>query len=130
MTVRGGYWALTTRPSSSSTGTPPPTGKQISTLSDKLQEVREEEEQQRDQLLHCQTLANIAWSEIDVGALLTRISDLTKQIEEESCPPDLAEMDARIAAQEAKHRTAQKRESDERAQYRVVHRDLGTIPGV
>lgn len=100
-------------------------GKQISTLSDKLQEVREEEEQQRDQLLHCQTLANIAWSEIDVGALLTRISDLTKQIEEEKAArPDLAEMDARIAAQEAKHRTAQKRESDERAQYRVVHRDL------
>jgi len=89
-------------------------GGRISVLDDRLRAAAEEENTQRSQLLHCQTLSNLQWSDIDVASLLTRISDLQERVRRETAArPDLARMDALIVAQDAKYKEANNKKNDE-----------------
>ena len=79
-------------------------GGALAQLGLELEELREEGDRQQEQLFHCQALANIAWDEIDVAALLAHIESLREAIAREtSARPELAELDADIAAQERVH---------------------------
>ena len=79
-------------------------GGRIAELDEQLRAARDEGETQRSQMLHCQTLSNLQWSDVDVAALLTRISDLNERVRRETAArPDLARMDALIAAQDGKY---------------------------
>ena len=55
-------------------------------------------------LLHCQTLANLQWSEVDVTSMLTRITSLQGQVKTElEAHPDLAALDEQIKKQAELH---------------------------
>ncbi|WP_082163626.1 ATP-binding protein [Caballeronia mineralivorans] len=87
---------------------------QISKLDQKIGKVREEEDLQHMQMLHCQTLSNLTWNDVDVASLVTRIHDLTARLEEElAARPDLAELDKRIKAQEDVHTAAVSKKNGE-----------------
>lgn len=82
-------------------------GARISELDTALGKIGDEEDLQQEQLLHCQNLSNLTWNDVDVGALLTRIADLTERLQaERDARPDLAVLDDRIKAQDAVHRKA------------------------
>lgn len=89
-------------------------GTQIAQHQADLIKVQQEEDEQRSQLLHCQTLSNLTWADVDVGTLLTRIADLQRRIEvEKAARPELATMDELITVQNRKHSDALKRKNDE-----------------
>ena len=63
--------------------------------------------QQDAQALHCQSLANLVWAEIDVGSVLTKIASLIERIAaERDARPDLAKIEKAIAAQNATYEKA------------------------
>ena len=90
-----------------------------------LSKIDEEEDAQQERLLHCQTLSNLSWADIDVGALLTRIADLEDRLaRERAARPDLAILDERIKAQEAQHIAASGKKSDEDARGRQIDAEI------
>jgi uncharacterized protein YPO0396 len=58
-------------------------GGRISELQTALEKIGDEEDIQQEQLLHCQNLSNLTWNDVDVGALLARIDDLTMRLKAE-----------------------------------------------
>ena len=73
-----------------------------------------EEAQQNIKFLQCQTLSNMSWSEVDVASLVTRVTDLTRQIEDETkARPALAILDEKITKQKGVYDTAVKKRTDE-----------------
>lgn len=96
----------------------------IAELRGELKGVDEEEALQYQQVLHCQALSNLTWSDVDVASLLTRVAALTKQLEtERSARPDLALLDKRIASQVKAHRAAQERVNSEEAEVLRIGRE-------
>jgi uncharacterized protein YPO0396 len=72
----------------------------LEALRKKLEDAKAEEAGQREQLLHCQTLANLTWADIDVAAILKKIADLLERIATEtSARPDLAKVGQEIESQ-------------------------------
>jgi uncharacterized protein YPO0396 len=79
-------------------------GAQLARLGLELDELREEGDRQQQQLFHCQAISNIAWSEIDIGALLAQIASIRDAIERETrARPELSELDAELRAQQSVH---------------------------
>jgi uncharacterized protein YPO0396 len=72
-----------------------------------LDELRDEGDRQQQQLFHCQTLANLSWDEVDIAALLAQIESIRAAIERETrARPELAQLDAELAAQKRVHSDA------------------------
>ena len=73
-------------------------------------QTRSETTEQR--LLHCQTLANLQWSEVDVTSMLTRITSLQGQLKTElEAHPDLAALDEQIKKQAELHDAEQRKQN-------------------
>jgi uncharacterized protein YPO0396 len=79
-------------------------GGQLAQLGLELDELRDEGDRQQQQLFHCQTLSNLSWDEIDLGALLAQLEGIRGAIERETrARPELAELDAELEAQKRVH---------------------------
>jgi uncharacterized protein YPO0396 len=103
-------------------------GGRISGLQTALDKIGDEEDLQQEQLLHCQNMSNLTWNDVDVGALLTRIDDLTVRLKaERDSRPDLAVLDDRIKAQESVHRKAVDRTNGEDAKGRSIASDVDKL---
>ncbi len=103
-------------------------GQRIGKLEAALRRIDDEETAQQEQLLNCQTLSNLSWNDIDVGALLVRIDDLNDRLaRERAARPALALLDERIKAQEAEYSTASAKKSDEDANGRQIATDVAGL---
>lgn len=103
-------------------------GGRISELQMALDKIGDEEDLQQSQLLHCQNLSNLTWNDVDVGALLTRIDDLTERLKAEwDARPDLAILDNRIKAQEGVHHKAVRHANDQDARYQGIVKDIDKL---
>lgn len=72
--------------------------------------------QQEQRLVHCQTLANLVWAEVDVASMLSRIDSLQTQLENErKAHPNLALLDAEIKQQNTAYEEA------------VEHQNISTV---
>jgi uncharacterized protein YPO0396 len=92
-------------------------GGELAELTAHLASLGEEAVRQREQLLHCQTLTNLSWDEIDVAALLAQIAGLQERIAHETrARPELAQLDTEIALQDSIHERA--RDEHQRAEVR------------
>lgn len=95
-----------------------------------IRKIGDEEDVQREQMLHCQTLSNLTWNDVDVASLLTRVADLKKRLEEElAARPDLAELDRRIKAQEDVHINAARKKNDEDVRALELKREMDRLQG-
>lgn len=100
-------------------------GERIGELQRGLEKIKQEENSQHAQVLHCQTLSNLTWAEVDVGSLLTQIASLTKQLKaERAARPDLARMDDKIKAQEARHKAAADKHREEDIRGGGIQREI------
>ncbi|HVZ34060.1 MAG TPA: ATP-binding protein, partial [Polyangiaceae bacterium] len=73
---------------------------ELAQLGARLEELDAEGGRQTEQLLQCQTLANLSWDEIDVAALLGQIQSFQESIARETrARPELAQLDREIQAQ-------------------------------
>ncbi|MFP2963272.1 ATP-binding protein [Myxococcus sp. 1LA] len=80
---------------------------ELANLERLLADAKDQREQHRQEQLHCQTLANLTWAEVDLESLLARIAELEDQITtEKAAIPELTELDAQIATQQARHSEA------------------------
>lgn len=105
-------------------------GGRIAELETALGKVGDEEDAHQEQVLHCQTLSNLTWNDVDVGALLTRIDDLKARLEaERAARPDLAALDDLIKAQEAVHFAAVGKKNDEDAKGLRIKGDVDRLNG-
>lgn len=105
-------------------------GGRISELQTALDKIRDEEDLQQNQLLHCQTLSNLTWNDVDVGSLLTRIDDLKARLKaEREARPDLAVLDDRIKAQEGVRATAIDKKNEEDAKGRGIAKEIDRLHG-
>lgn len=79
----------------------------------KTLEVHTEVGTKREQrFVHCQTLANLQWVEVDVASMLARITSLQTQLEnEQKAHPDLAVLDEQIKHQGATYEAALKKQN-------------------
>lgn len=69
--------------------------------------------QQEQRFMHCQTLANLQWSEVDVASMLTRISNLQGQLKTElEAHPNLAALDEQIKKAETAYEAEQKKQNE------------------
>ncbi|RDU98180.1 ATP-binding protein [Trinickia dinghuensis] len=103
-------------------------GGRITELQLALDKIGDEELLQQEQLLHCQNLSNLTWSEVDVGALLVRIDDLTTRLKaERDARPDLAILDDRIKTQEGVHSKAAGTKSEEDANGRSIKSEIDKL---
>lgn len=76
----------------------------IEAIKENLAALAEKGRLQEQRLVHCQTLANLTWTEVDVGAVLARIADLQERLESERrARPDLAVLDAQVAEQDLRY---------------------------
>ncbi len=76
-------------------------GAALANVEASIEQASAERERQQKQLLHCQTLANLLWTEVDVASLVTKIARLEQQIEaEKQTRPELAQLEEQVAAQE------------------------------
>ncbi|HZY46501.1 MAG TPA: SbcC/MukB-like Walker B domain-containing protein, partial [Candidatus Bathyarchaeia archaeon] len=74
----------------------------LEALRKKLEDAKAEESGQREQLLYCQTLANLTWADIDVAAILKRVADVHGRIATEtSARPDLVKVGEEIEFQDS-----------------------------
>jgi uncharacterized protein YPO0396 len=81
---------------------------EIGSLAQQLERLAEESDRQRDQLLMCQTLANLSWAEVDVASLLTHIDSLRERIAAETrARPELSELDIQVLREQDGHRRAE-----------------------
>lgn len=82
-------------------------GAQLAQLGLELDELRDEGDRQQQQLFFCQTLSNISWEEIDIGALLAQLESIRESMERETrARPELADLDAELQAQQRVHEEA------------------------
>ncbi len=103
-------------------------GQRIGELEAALRHIDDEETAQQEQLLNCQTLSNLSWNDIDVGALLVRIDDLNDRLaSERAARPALALLDERIKVQEAEYSKASAKKSDEDANGRQIANDVAGL---
>lgn len=73
---------------------------EIAPLQTEQDELAQQVGRQRDALLHCQTLANLSWLEVDLASLEGRIQSLGDQVaRERDAKPELRVLDAQIAEQ-------------------------------
>lgn len=80
---------------------------------------------QEQRLVHCQTLANMLWAEVDVASMLTRIAGLQTQLENErKAHPDLAVLDKEIERQDDAYKKAVKRQNDSTADLKTHQTEL------
>jgi uncharacterized protein YPO0396 len=85
----------------------------LETLRKKLEDARGEESRQLDQMLCCQTLANLTWSDIDVASVLVKITNLGERIKaEKAARPDLARLSEDITIQNTLYQAAVKARND------------------
>lgn len=81
--------------------------------------------EQERRLVHCQTLVNIQWDEIDVASMLTRISNLQAQLKTElEANPDLALLDEKITKQDAVYNNAIEQQNEESANLKTARQAL------
>jgi len=74
----------------------------------KLRNLNEEERKRRERALHCQTLVNAQWVEIDVSPLLDRLAAIERTLREiREQNTTLQELDRQIAAQKHREKAAQ-----------------------
>ncbi|MBC8725770.1 ATP-binding protein [Paraburkholderia sp. 31.1] len=100
-------------------------GGRIAELRMALDKIGDEEVLQQQQLLQCQNLSNLTWNDVDVGALLARIDDLTTRLNaERDARPDLAILDDRIKTQEDVHSRAVGKKNEEDAKGRSIKCDI------
>ena len=91
-------------------------GALISATASELDAIDAEDELHRAQDMACNTLQNMTWAEVDVASLVTRVDDLTLQVEREKATrPDLARMNELVKRQDDVHRKAAKARTDEDA---------------
>jgi uncharacterized protein YPO0396 len=103
-------------------------GGRIAELRVALGKIEDEESLQQEQLLQCQNLSNLTWNDVDVGALLARIDDLTIRLKaERDARPDLAILDDRIKEQEGVHCEAVGKKNDEDAKGRSIKSDIDKL---
>jgi len=98
----------------------------LSGFTSQLEELRDEGERQRTRLLHCQTLSNLSWEEIDVAGLLAKLASIREAIERETrARPELAQLDAEIASQKRAHKRAADASNDADAEHRNLTQQIG-----
>ncbi|WP_027210530.1 ATP-binding protein [Burkholderia sp. WSM2232] len=103
-------------------------GGRIAELRMALDKIGDEEVLQQQQLLHCQNLSNLTWNDVDVGALLARIDDLTTRLNaERDARPDLAILDDRIKTQEDVHSKAVGKKNDEDVKGRSIKSKIAEL---
>jgi uncharacterized protein YPO0396 len=103
---------------------------EIGELEADLSKVNTEEALQNTKFLQCQTLSNMSWTEVDVTSLVTRVTDLTKRIEDEAkARPDLALIDTKIVTQKGKYDKAVKARTDEVARKSAIDTELRKFEG-
>lgn len=103
-------------------------GEKLAELESRRNKMNDEEEQAQQQLLHCQTLSNLTWNDVDVVALLTRIAELTQRLQaEKATRPDLALQDELISEQHAAHKAAQGRKNEEDARVKSIQDTLSRL---
>lgn len=92
-------------------------------------ELHEEDGIKREQrLVHCQTLANMDWVEVDVSSMLSRIAGLQIQIENErKAHPDLAALDEEINRQDSAYKKAVDRQNDSAADLQTQQTELSKL---
>ncbi|HET9644236.1 MAG TPA: ATP-binding protein, partial [Burkholderiaceae bacterium] len=101
-------------------------GAQIGELEEAVRKIAAEEDLHQEQLLHCQTLSNLMWNDVDVASLLTHINDLNRRLTaERAARPDLAVLDDRIGKQEAMHKKALAAKNAEDARGLKIMGDIG-----
>jgi uncharacterized protein YPO0396 len=87
---------------------------ELSEFATELTALEGEEDVQHTQLLHCLTLANLSWNDVDVASLVTRVKDLTQRIAaEKASRPDLALIDTKISTQDTKYQNATTKKNEE-----------------
>lgn len=95
-------------------------GVELSVLMGKLNQLLKERKDVQARRDHANTLANVAWEEMDVQGLLSSIADIQRQLRlETDRNPNLTELQKKLDAQERTYeaavKTRQDREADERA---------------
>lgn len=86
--------------------------------------------EQERRFVHCQTLANLQWAEVDVASMLTRISSLQKQLENaRKAHPDLAVLDKQIEKQREAYQTAQEKENSCVVAIQTAENELNKLQG-
>lgn len=79
-------------------------------------------------LVHCQTLTNMAWAEVDVASILSRIATLQTQLDNErKAHPNLALLDEEIAEQGAAHERALKRQNGSTVDLKTTQTELAKL---
>jgi uncharacterized protein YPO0396 len=82
-------------------------GAELAQVDGQIEQAAMERERHYKQLLHCQTLANLLWAEVDVVSLENKIARLEEQIEaEKKARPELAQLEAHVTAQEQRWQEA------------------------
>jgi uncharacterized protein YPO0396 len=82
-------------------------GAELAQLGVRLEGLDADGDRQQAQLLHCNSLANLSWEEVDVAALQVKIAGIAAAIEREtSARPELAQLDAHIVLQKGVHEAA------------------------
>jgi len=105
-------------------------GGQISALAGDLSKANDESDLQRERDMHCNTLQNMTWAEVDVASLVTRVADLKKQIDQEKAArPDLAKIDEDIQNQDKVHGKAVAAKNTELANGLDIGRQLAQCNG-
>ena len=105
-------------------------GGRISELEETIRKIGEEEDAQQEQMLHCQNLSNLTWNDVDVGALLTRIDDLTIRLKaEREARPDLAALNDSIKQQEEVHSKALGKKNTEDGKGQSIANDISRLNG-
>lgn len=67
---------------------------------DQLEAARRDDAMQNEQMLHCQALVNITWSDIDLPSIAAKVHDLqTRLAAEKAAHPDLEALDRQIEVQ-------------------------------
>jgi uncharacterized protein YPO0396 len=86
---------------------------ELESLRKSLEDARVEESRERDQMLCCQTLTNLTWSDVDVASILRKITNLDDRIKaEKAARPDLARLDSDINSQNTAYEAAVKTKNE------------------
>lgn len=98
---------------------------EIAALAQQLERLAEESDRQREQLLSCQTVANLTWAEVDVAALLTHVDSLRERIAAETrARPELSELDAQVQRQQEAHRRAEEARMREESKHAYLKEQI------
>ena len=103
-------------------------GARVAELQGAISAAGDEGRQNGTRLLHCQTLANLRWQEVDLGSLLGRIDDLERRLAaERAARPEIAELDRRIADQQEVVRGANKAVRDEEVRAAGLRKEVADL---